>query len=307
MGLATCPMAGFENDAKIKELLQIPLHFDLLLIMGVGYAASPNTHIRTRVLPDDLISYNTFDATKPVLNASTALEDWNMTQLTDYRRRIGPVYRYGERFSLSNFAEKIYSEIATRVNDSVIHEGDTILDIFSYDGVFARELSAMAPGYSISIADTVKSLQKVNAKIAPNIVAVDMSINYHIDAPDNYYNVVTCIHKLQFTPDRQALLAECARVLKPGGKLVVSFDQESVLKRVIEWLRNHVWYKTKGKIRNVYENNKNYKIGPKKQLSMRVVKKQTQECGLSLQYNEIYTRDVGARINHTYHYAVFEK
>jgi 2-polyprenyl-3-methyl-5-hydroxy-6-metoxy-1,4-benzoquinol methylase/uncharacterized protein YbaR (Trm112 family) len=39
---------------------------------------------------------------------------------------------------------------------------------------------------------------------------------------DDTFEAVTCLEALEFMPDTRAALAECARVLKPGGLLLVS-------------------------------------------------------------------------------------
>jgi len=40
--------------------------------------------------------------------------------------------------------------------------------------------------------------------------------------PDNVVDCVTCLEALEFVPDARAALAECLRVLKPGGLLVIT-------------------------------------------------------------------------------------
>lgn len=40
--------------------------------------------------------------------------------------------------------------------------------------------------------------------------------------PANAFDCVTCLEALEFLPDRRAALAECVRVLKPGGLLVLT-------------------------------------------------------------------------------------
>jgi SAM-dependent methyltransferase len=40
--------------------------------------------------------------------------------------------------------------------------------------------------------------------------------------PANAFDCVTCLEALEFLPDARAALAECVRVLKPGGLLVVT-------------------------------------------------------------------------------------
>lgn len=44
----------------------------------------------------------------------------------------------------------------------------------------------------------------------------------HLAFPDEAYDAVACLEALEFMPDPRAALAECVRVLKPGGLLLVT-------------------------------------------------------------------------------------
>ena len=40
--------------------------------------------------------------------------------------------------------------------------------------------------------------------------------------PDRSFDLVLCAHTLQFLPDKQAAIAEMARLMKPGGRVAIS-------------------------------------------------------------------------------------
>jgi 2-polyprenyl-3-methyl-5-hydroxy-6-metoxy-1,4-benzoquinol methylase len=58
-------------------------------------------------------------------------------------------------------------------------------------------------------------------------VAVQRGLRVHCNSleqhgfPDNYFDAVTSNHLIEHVPDPVQLLVECARILKPGGKLVI--------------------------------------------------------------------------------------
>jgi ubiquinone/menaquinone biosynthesis C-methylase UbiE len=44
----------------------------------------------------------------------------------------------------------------------------------------------------------------------------------HLPFPDDTFDVVTCLEALEFTSDQARVVRECARVLRPGGLLLLS-------------------------------------------------------------------------------------
>jgi len=80
---------------------------------------------------------------------------------------------------------------------------------------------------------------------------------FDMDLPDDAFDVVTLWDVLEHTPDPQAVLKECRRVLRPGGLLVVNYpDIHSVVARLMgrKWvflLSVHLYYFTPDTVRAI--------------------------------------------------------
>lgn len=97
-------------------------------------------------------------------------------------------------------------------------KGKKILDVGCGQGTISKILSeAGADVYAIDISKT--SIDYVK-KHYPEI-KVKLGDALEIDFPDNYFDIVVCIGVLHHTPDTRKGFKECARVTKPGGKLLV--------------------------------------------------------------------------------------
>lgn len=55
-----------------------------------------------------------------------------------------------------------------------------------------------------------------------------------IDLPDGSYDMVICNHVLEHVSDYGKALTEISRILKPGGKLIISFPIDPALETVLE-------------------------------------------------------------------------
>jgi SAM-dependent methyltransferase len=64
---------------------------------------------------------------------------------------------------------------------------------------------------------------------------------FNLPVPDATYDVVTCISVVEHVPFKQAALREVLRVLKPGGRLILTFDFSSTPDRHQDTLRCEIF------------------------------------------------------------------
>jgi ubiquinone/menaquinone biosynthesis C-methylase UbiE len=122
----------------------------------------------------------------------------------------------------SMFVPALFAEWAEWVVDAGDPQpGQSVLDVACGTGIVAR-LAAERMGGKGSVAgvDLNPAMLAVARRLAPEIEwrqadAADLPI-----APATF-DVVLCQAALMFFPDRQAALGEMARVLRPGGRLIV--------------------------------------------------------------------------------------
>lgn len=102
-----------------------------------------------------------------------------------------------------------------------------ILDAGSGMTFFPYFLLEQFPALDIDCCDIDASLQALHAKIAtaqarkPQFTTADMTA---LPYPDASFDAIYCVSVLEHIPGRERVMKEFARVLKPRGSLVISFD-----------------------------------------------------------------------------------
>lgn len=142
-------------------------------------------------------------------------------------------------------------------------EGKRVLDIGTGDGTYAIE--AASRGAVVTALDTdPHMLAAARARAAERRISVLLRQGraQHLPFDDGSFDVVLAVTVLCFVPDAERAVIEMARVLAPGGRLVLGelsrFSIWAVERRVRGWLgartwrRAHFW--SRAELRGLVEN-----------------------------------------------------
>ena len=108
-----------------------------------------------------------------------------------------------------------------------LHEGETVLDLGSGAGadvlISARRVGATGRAIGLDMTDEMLELARANAAEA-GVANVEFVKGYleDIPLPDASVDVVISNCVINLAGDKQRVLAEAARVLRPGGRFAVS-------------------------------------------------------------------------------------
>jgi len=117
-----------------------------------------------------------------------------------------------------------------------IEPGSTILDI----------CSSWVSHYPLEFPKTMKEIcgtgmnaleLQFNDQLTGGYVARDLNVDSKLPYPDNYFDVVTCVVSIDYLIKPIQVLKEVHRVLKPGGKMIVSQSNRCFpTKAIAMWL-----------------------------------------------------------------------
>ena len=115
--------------------------------------------------------------------------------------------------------------VPTAVAD--LHEGETVLDLGSGAGadvlISARRVGATGKAIGLDMTDEMLALARTNTAAA-GVENVEFRQGYleDIPLPDSSVDVVISNCVINLAADKRVVLAEAARVLRPGGRFAVS-------------------------------------------------------------------------------------
>lgn len=158
---------------------------------------------------------------------------------------LGPgAYEQWRASEIGTITERLERQLVLELVGDV--SGCRVLDVGCGDGGFAVELKkcgAIVVGIDASaeMIDAAKSRSKLhNADIDFQVAMAE-----HLPFPAEQFDVVTAITILCFVDDAAPVFREIARVLRPGGRLVIGelgkWSTWAAARRVRAWLGSRLW------------------------------------------------------------------
>lgn len=146
-------------------------------------------------------------------------------------------YGQGKRYSmpLERLLDWLYAFRGRLIEIANGLEPGRVLDIGCGRGLLLHQLRKR--GWEV----TGTELSDASASYARDVLQIDVKTGSlgELDLPDESYDTVILWHVLEHIPDPAALLAEVARILRPGGTLLVAVPNFGSLEA--RWARDH-WF-----------------------------------------------------------------
>ncbi|MFJ9894746.1 class I SAM-dependent methyltransferase [Streptomyces sp. NPDC091280] len=108
----------------------------------------------------------------------------------------------------------------------VPQDARALLDVACGTGIVTRRLAAARPGLRVTGLDAAPAMARTAATRLPG--AVLLADSRRLPFPDGVFDAVTTVwllHLVAGPEDAGAIVAECARVLRPGGVYITTVDK----------------------------------------------------------------------------------
>ena len=131
-----------------------------------------------------------------------------------------------DAYDVSRGGEPRAAAAARAVLGLVPEEARSLLDVACGTGIVTRRFVSARPGTRVTGADLAYGMARMAAVRLPGRVVV--SDSRRLPFPDGTFDAVTSVwllHLVDSTDDVRAIVAECARVLRPGGVYVTTVDK----------------------------------------------------------------------------------
>ena len=102
----------------------------------------------------------------------------------------------------------------------------SLLDVACGTGIVTRRLAAARPGLRVTGLDAAPAMvRRAAARVPGSVLLAD---SRQLPFPDGVFDAVTTVwllHLMDGPQDARAIIAECARVLRPGGVYITTVDK----------------------------------------------------------------------------------
>jgi ubiquinone biosynthesis O-methyltransferase len=176
-------------------------------------------------------------------------------------RDLGPeVYSRWRASEIGAITERLEGRLILELVGEV--SGRTVLDIGCGDGEFAFELArrgAIVTGIDASAA--MIEAAKDGARQRHANIAFQVASAEQLPFPAEQFDIVTAVTILCFVEDATPVFREIARVLRPGGRLVIGelgkWSAWAAVRRMRAWLGSRLWrqgrFRTARELRDLAE------------------------------------------------------
>ncbi len=118
----------------------------------------------------------------------------------------------------------------------------TFLDFGCGKGIITQRILRIRPGYALFGADISQHALAYAKRRIKQGTFRRVAADQHIPYKDNFFDVVLASDVLEHIYDTKTALSELARVLKPGGELIITVPYNGKLKMVIAVLIGFEFY-----------------------------------------------------------------
>jgi SAM-dependent methyltransferase len=170
----------------------------------------------------------------------------NMAVTPPSAGQFGPdTYAAWRRSSLGEITEALELRLILDLTGQL--QGRSVLDVGCGDGTLALATARHGAAHVSGCDPDPRMVARALAQSVQNKASIDLAVARSQALPyaDWTFDVVTCITVLAFIPDAEVALREMARVLRPGGRLVIGdlgkWSYWAVRRRIRGWLGATLW------------------------------------------------------------------
>ncbi len=218
-GIGGVWLAGIANTEKIKEILRISEHFEVIACLGLGYP-DETSEPPPRKAHSDILSFNKSDITYQIYPTTLSPDQWTLEQIKRFRndsvRATSPLIP-------RTYDRTINNEISIALDWA---RPGRILEILPFRGEYTAELCSKIEGEYIISELSESPVYFTQKRIGANRVKTVIAEGFNLPFPDDSLDTVFCFKKLETLPRiyRKSIIKEVHRVLNPNGVLIISFN-----------------------------------------------------------------------------------